>query len=166
MPSLLSTLWLPSQMEKQTIYEVMGLNEIEDPVTDLNVFVPFQQVRVRLKKYTSKAQAKCCYFVQINHMFTVISSCTDAFVFFVHLRCNNSFLRLVRFVYCLPRMKFCFRIQEAVAVVELLEFISMSRKTAFVSARFLCFSKGSNSSSLHFVFWFTKETDEIGRAHV
>ena len=26
-----------------TIYEVMGLNEIEDPVTDLNVFVPFQQ---------------------------------------------------------------------------------------------------------------------------
>jgi len=108
---------LPSQMEKQTIYEVMGLNEIEDPVTDLNVFVPFQQVRVRLKKYTSKAQAKCCYFVQINHRFTVISSCTDAFVFFVDLRCNNSFLRLVRFVYCLPRMKFCFRIQEAVAVV-------------------------------------------------
>ena len=57
MPSLLSTLWLPSQMDKQTIYEVMGLNEIEDPVTDLNLFVPFQQVRVRLKKYMSKAEA-------------------------------------------------------------------------------------------------------------
>ena len=42
MPSLLSTLWLPSQMEKQTICEVMGLNEIEDPVTNLNVLVPFQ----------------------------------------------------------------------------------------------------------------------------
>ena len=80
MPSLLSTLWLPSQMEKQTIY--VGLNEIEDPVTDLNVFVPFQQVRVRLKKYMSKAQAKCCYFVQINHVFTVISSCTDSFIVF------------------------------------------------------------------------------------
>ena len=42
-------------MEKQ--YEVMGLNEIEDSVTDLNVFVPLYQVIVRFKTYMSKAQA-------------------------------------------------------------------------------------------------------------
>ena len=33
-----------------TIYEVIGLSGIEDPVTDLNVFVAFQQLRVRFKK--------------------------------------------------------------------------------------------------------------------
>ena len=40
------------------ICELMGLNEIGDPVTDLNVCIPFQEVRVRFQKNMSKAQAK------------------------------------------------------------------------------------------------------------
>ena len=48
------------------ICEVMGLNEIGDPVTDLNVFVPFQQVRLRFEKNMSKAQAKKVLLLCLN----------------------------------------------------------------------------------------------------
>ena len=40
------------------ICELMGLNEIGDPVLDQNIFVPLPTVRTRFEKNMSKAQAK------------------------------------------------------------------------------------------------------------